>query len=498
MEKQRFVILGGGTAGWMAANLIAHHWADKPIEVCLVESPNIGIIGVGEGSTPTLKRFFEDLNIPESEWMPECNATYKVSIRFEDWSPGSGIDSYAHPFISQLDTHSQRPFYVNCMTRRLGLNVDTTPSQFLFNGWLADKGLAPKTPANFPFRIDYGYHFDSGLLGEFLKKRAVKHGVIHKQLDVERVEQSASGDIASLTCRGGEVVEGDFFIDCSGFRAVLIQQTLKVPFESFKSNLFNDAAVAMPSSRLDPAPVETKATALTAGWAWQIPLQHRTGNGYVFSSSFISADKAETELRKHLGMLDADIETRHLKMNVGQVAEHWHKNCLALGLSQGFIEPLEATALHLVQLGIEFFIEHYEAGGFTSAKRAEYNAVMRERFDRVRDYIVAHYKLNTRDDSDYWRENRANMQLSQPLRELLDVWYRGKDLTQYIESREHKSHFGSASWHCMLAGYGVFPSLAESQPGGGDMFVEHDLARLFEGCALNFERHDVALSRLNS
>lgn len=483
------VILGGGTAGWMAANLFAHRLKGKPVKVSLVESPDIGIIGVGEGSTPTLRRFFSDLDIPESTWMAECNATYKVSIRFKGWSPGMGPEAYSHPFISQLDTFSERPFHVNCRTRRLGLDVVTSPDKFLFNGYLAEQGLAPVTPDNFPFRIEYGYHFDSGKLGEFLKQRALQQSVNHIQTNVESATTQQNGDIAALRTKDGSTIDGDFFVDCSGFRSLLLQNTLGVKFRSFKDNLFNDAAVVLPTEALSTPPVETCATALSTGWTWKIPLTNRTGNGYVYSQDYLSADNAEEELRRHLGLLDSDVEARHLNMRVGQTEQHWSHNCLGLGLSQGFIEPLEATALHLVQIGIETFLDAFIGGEMTDKNRDSFNEAMTERFERVRDYIVAHYKLNTRDDSDYWRDNRNNMKLSEPLLQLLDVWYRKGDLTQEIQKQDMASHFGSTSWHCLLAGYGIFPPTAPNQPGTGDLFDENDLEAFFTGCALNFEPH---------
>lgn len=492
----RIVILGGGTAGWMAANLMAKHWRHAPVDVTLVESPDIGIIGVGEGSTPTLKRFFSDMGIAEKDWMPACNATYKVNIRFRGWSPQTGIESYSHPFISQLDTFSERPFHVNCQTRRLGLDVATTPEQFLFNGWLANRNLAPVTPANFPFRIEYGYHFDSGLLGEFLKQYARNIGVNHQTRNVTDVECHADGSIKQLHTSEGDSIEGDLFIDCSGFRSVLLQQTLGVKFNSFSNNLYNDSAVVFATAAQDAPPVETLSTALSNGWAWQIPLTNRTGNGYVYSSRYQDKTAAEAELRHHLG-LDESAEARHLTMKVGQVEKHWFKNCLGLGLSQGFIEPLEATALHLVQLAIEIFIDKFDKGRFTTEFQHEYNALISERFERVRDYIVAHYKLNTRNDSDYWRDNRNNMQLSESLLQILDVWYRQGDLPQEIKRQNLASHFGTTSWHCLLAGYGIFPPVAPNQPGTGDMFDEHDLGPMFAGSMLNFMSHADALQHLH-
>ena len=494
-DKQQFVIVGGGTAGWMAACLLAHHWQDK-VDVTLVESPDIGIIGVGEGSTPTLKRFFSDLGIAESEWMPRCHATYKTNIRFVDWSPESGIDSYSHPFISQLDTFSERAFYLNGLTRRLGLDVETSPEKLLFNGWLANYQLAPVTPPHFPFNIEYGYHFDSGLLGQFLAEHAVqKLGVTHIQANVKAVMTESNGNIGHISCKDHDDIYGDFFIDCTGFKSMLLQDTLGVPFHSFSDNLFNDSAVVFPTEVMSDLPVETRATALSAGWTWQIPLTHRTGNGYVYSSQYITSEDAENELRRHLG-LDEDAQARHVTMRVGQVEQHWAHNCIGLGLSQGFIEPLEATALHLVQTSVEIFMDEYAKGNFTAQQRDSYNATITERFERVRDYIVAHYKLNTRNDSEYWRDNRNNNNLSEPLLKLLDVWFRKGDLTQEIHRQNLASHFGATSWHCLLAGYGTFPPLSSKQPGTGCQYAERELESFFAGCMLNFQTQKEALSSL--
>jgi len=494
---KKIVILGGGTAGWMAANLFVRKWAREQVSVCLIESPEIGIVGVGEGSTPTLKRFFEILDVAETEWMPRCNATYKVNIRFSGWAPDSGLESYSHPFVSQLDSFTQNPFVVNCKTRRLGLDVHTRPDDFFINGVLAQQDKGPHTPHNFPFRMEYGYHFDSGLLGVFLSELGVKRGVDHVSTKIVDVEKHTNGDIAALISDSGERIEADTFIDCSGFASVLMQKALGVGFRSFKSNLLNDSAVVMPTPIGDAIPVETVSHALSSGWCWKIPLTNRFGNGYVYSSDFISADDAETEFRTSIGTLESDEQARHLKMNVGQVEKHWHRNCVALGLSQGFIEPLEATALHLVQICIELFIAKFEEGGFGAQHRDEFNRKIDDRFERVRDYIVAHYKLNSREDSDYWKANRDNMELSDSLRQLLDVWYRRGDLSEEIRRQNIESHFGSLSWHCLLSGYGAFPPLAPDQPGKGDLYDDNEVQRFLEGCGMNFNSHRQNLSELN-
>lgn len=494
---RHIVILGGGTAGWMAANLFANKWSAQAVKITLVESPQIGIVGVGEGSTPTLKRFFELLEIDESEWMPRCNATYKVNIRFADWSPASGVDSYSHPFISQTDTFTQRAFFVNSRTRRMGLDTHVKPEDFLLNGLLAKQNKGPIAPPNFPFRMEYGYHFDSHLLGEFLAEHAQNNGVTHRQAKVEKVDQHENGDIKALITDTGESINGDFFVDCSGFASVLMQKTLGVEFHSFKSNLFNDSAVVMPTPiNSNDIPVETRATALSNGWAWKIPLTNRYGNGYVYSSDFIDSDAAELELRQHLGTLNDGQHCRHLSMRVGQLDKHWHKNCLGLGLSQGFIEPLEATALHLVQICIEMFITDYEKGQFGNQYEDNFNRLITERFDKVRDYIVAHYKLNTRNDSDYWRANRDNQNLSDSLLQILNVWYKREELGPEIDRQNLNTHFDTISWHCLLAGYGAFPPLAPNQPGKGDLYQDQNIAHFQEGCALNFVSHIDSLSAL--
>ena len=490
------VIVGGGTAGWMAAHLMARRWGDGRARVTVVESPAIGIIGVGEGSTPSLRRFFRQIGVAEADWMPACHATYKLNIRFEGWSPASGVPAYSHPFFSRIDALHEQAFYVNCRTRRLGLDVTTQPERFLLNGVLAGQGKGPLLPAHFPFDIEYGYHFDSARLGRFLADLAVARGVHHVQANVRRAELDSQGDIAAVLGDDGLRIAGDLFVDCTGFHALLLQRQLGVAFRPFGNNLFNDAAVVLPTAPPARAalPVQTVARALSAGWSWHIPLTSRVGNGYVYSSAFCAADAAEAELRRSLGLAPGEGEARHLRMAVGQVERHWHRNCLALGLAQGFIEPLEATALHLVQSSIERFIQAYESGHFTAQHQQRFNTDTVEQFERVRDYIVAHYKLNTRSDSDYWRANRDNDQLSDGLGAVLQAWFDRADITGEITRTQGRSHFGALSWHCLLAGYGAFPPIAPQQPGTGDLYLEEGLQGFLDGCALNFGHHDACLT----
>jgi 2-polyprenyl-6-methoxyphenol hydroxylase-like FAD-dependent oxidoreductase len=481
---QHIVIVGGGTAGWMTANLLAQRWPHMAIE--LVDAPEIGIIGVGEGSTPTLKRFFEEMGIAEDAWMPRCNATYKTNIRFVGWSPATGAMDYSHPFLTQIDLHTSDAFELNCRNRRLGLDVPTAPEFFFLNGVLAAQGKAPLAPEHFPFAIEYGYHFDSGLLGEFLRDHATARGVVHRQAKVVDAQLAGDGSVAHVLTDKGEAIAGDLFIDCSGFSALLMRGKLGVGFKSFRDNLFNNAAVVLPTpAQDDPAP-ETVSTALSHGWCWSIPLTSRVGNGYVFSSDYLAPDAAETELRAHLGQLDSPQEARHLRFNTGQLAQHWARNVLAVGLSQGFIEPLEATALHLVLGTVDMFMEDYQRGGFTNLYADAFNQKISERIERVRDYIVAHYKLNMREDSAYWQDNRENEHLSEPLRHILDVWFKRGDLVAELERQNTLSHFGHESWHCLLAGYGAFPAVKQAGSLDVDFYAARGIGSFLDRCSLNF------------
>jgi 2-polyprenyl-6-methoxyphenol hydroxylase-like FAD-dependent oxidoreductase len=496
--RKKIVIVGGGTAGWMTANLMARHWADRDFDIELLESREIGIIGVGEGSTPQLKAFFDAIGVKESEWMPQCNATYKVGITFNGWSTKTGFEHYFHPFPAQADLQNYPAFIHNCQLRRQGIDVHAHPDRYFVPSLLARDGLGPIANHSFPFPVRYGYHFDSQLLGQFLRGVATSRGVRYIEAQVVEVMRNEVGDIACLKLLDGASVTADFFVDCTGFRGMLLQQAMQVPFHSFAGNLFNDAAVVMPTPQRANPSSQTTSTALRHGWAWDIPLTHRIGNGYVYSSAYCAPDAAETELRERLGLLDSPVVARHLKMRVGRVVSTWSGNCLAVGLSQGFIEPLEATALHVVLETVEGFISCYERGGFTDKHRDELNLSIARRFDCIRDYIVCHYRVSTRRDTEYWRANSSHEQLSDSLRALLSVWLNREDLSAEIERQNIGAYYNTISWHCLLAGYGIFPNAPYRSPGdsreaGCDMHMIDDFVAR---CALNFKPHSEQLSGL--
>lgn len=490
--SKKILILGGGTAGWMAANLMVQAWGDRGFDITLIESPDIGIVGVGEGSTPMLKTFMSNIGLAEKDWMPACNATYKLGIRFDNWSTMPGFQKYFHPFPAQIDDLTSPEFYRNSMARRNGLDVEGHPDHFFLNAYMAEQKLSPFAGENFPFTTLYGYHFDSGLLGEFLGGIARQRGVDHIQAKVVDTKVDANGKIEAVVDDGGRVFAADYFIDCTGFRSMLLQQKLKVPFRSFAENLFNDSAVVFPTPRPDEVAPQTISTALKNGWAWTIPLTSRVGNGYVYSSKYTTPEEAEQELRAFTGVGDsADIEARHLQMKVGRVEKHWESNCLAVGLSQGFIEPLEATALLLVQLTIQEFIQSLESSNFTSAKRDAFNNNINARFDAVRDYIVAHYVVNSRNDTPYWQDNANNGNLSQSLYDVISTWTSGKDLTEELRRQEIENFYPTMSWHCLLAGYGIYPAKAGLQVRDAELHAAklNEIREFIRRCSLNYSPH---------
>jgi len=493
--NKRIVILGGGTAGWITANALISHWSDKGIDITLVESPEIGTVGVGEGSTPRLKLFFDAIGVEESEWMPKCNATYKNGISFADWSTRPGFERYFHPFGAQLDRHTLTAFYFHTHARRQGVDVPAHPDRFFLTAKLAANRQGPKPNDNFPFFVEYGYHFDAHLVGEFLRERAKALNVKHLQAKVSEVKQASNGDISSLLTDAGDTIEGDFFIDCSGFRGTLIQQSLQVPFRSFAENLYNDSAVVLPTDQVADIGSETVSTAMKYGWAWEIPLTHRIGNGYVYCSSFCSPDEAETELRTALGLLDSDTEARHLKMKVGRVEKHWHKNCLAVGLSQGFIEPLEATALNLVCNTVYDFIDTIESEGFEDRGRDGFNERTNQAFEKIRDYIVAHYIMNTRKDTEYWRQNGANKNVPDTLRQILQIWKAGQNLGQEMERLQIESSYSAMSWYCLLSGYGFYPDIRPTPADNtaASQFNMTEIDEFVRRCSMNFRSQNEQL-----
>jgi hypothetical protein len=464
MYPKKILIAGGGTAGWMSASLLQHSWPDA--HITLIESANIGTIGVGEGSTPYLKQFFKKLNIAEQEWMPKCNATFKSGIEFPNWSENAGYESYFHPFFSHLDIETGELFFKQAKAQKRGICSNAHPDFYFVNTQIAQKCKAPISETYQNLDIDYGYHFDAGLLASFLKERSLGLGLVNVIDDIVDVEVSKNGDVSSLVTKNSGALHADLFIDCTGFKGLLIQKTLGVEFVSFKDNLFNDSAVAIQTPKDSQSPIKTStcSTALSCGWAWEIPLTNRFGNGYVYSSEFINEEQAEQELKEHLNISHQEnVQVKHLKMKVGRVTKHWYKNCLAVGLSQGFIEPLEATALMLVQFTLEEFIDEYSATEQQTNKQKSFNDKVNHMIEGVRDYIVTHYKVNSKSNSEYWRKCREHSNISDNLSALLNSWGNPESFEKELEKQQDSLVYLRPSWYIILAGMGLFPEQALKQ-----------------------------------
>lgn len=470
--KKHIVIAGGGSAGWIAASLLQHHFADTGTHITLVESEHVPVIGVGEGSTPHLKQLLSTLGIAEQEWMAHCHATFKNGISFHSWNTDNA-PGYFHPFPSGPDKHTATAFLQACERRRQGQPLECLPNGYFLSNWLTEHLKSPhqyedttKVPLN------YAYHFDAARLATLLSNHAIKQGLTHLQGTIYQVTRDQNGDITELILDNGQHVSGDFFIDCTGFRSLLLQKTLNVGFISYADSLFNDSAVAISTSAQTVQTPATTSTAMENGWRWEIPLTHRTGNGYVYSSQFENSDDAAKRLLTSLGKENEAEDIRHIPMKVGRTECSWAQNCLAVGLSQGFIEPLEATALHLVQETVEQFISAWAAGDYTSLHRDEFNTRIANRFDGVRDYIVAHYCLSKRHGS-YWDAVRNDAVRSDTLSALLHTWHEGGNIIEFIQENRIGQYYSPVSWYCLLSGYDAFtptqaplqtdPSLASVQ-----------------------------------
>lgn len=458
------VIVGGGTAGWMAANLFAHKWATKRIRISLIESTELGTVGVGEGSTPFLRDFFDTLGISEADWMPACHATYKCGIRFPDWSTKKGYTSYFHPFYSDLDGPKAQQFFSFCRKKHLGKDAHAHPNDFFLASALTDLCRCPVSDTIPRQALSYAYHFDAALLGQFLKQHAIRLGVQHIDDKVIKVHRHANGDLALLETHKSGPVRADFFVDCSGFQGLLIQKTLGEKLISYKKYLCNDSAVAIQSNidMQQPLAPETVSRAMQCGWIWHIPLYNRFGNGYVYCSDYNTADQAERELRAVLKDVSRKHNTLHLKWQPGRIQQHWKRNCLAIGLSQGFLEPLEAPMLFIVQKSIERFIELFTNADLTASLRDKYNAEINRTIDGTRDYLQAHYLLNSRSDTDYWIDNRNNPHVSPVLKKILQAWSTSGHIDVVLHEHQNELAYLKTSWYCLLAGKGCFSTQAST------------------------------------
>jgi len=471
-------VVGGGIAGWMTALLLSNSKFGARLKVSVLDLPTAPPLGDGQGSMPSLRGFFDALGIDEAEWMSACSATYKCGVTFDGWSTRPGCGSYFHPFPSMLDDLVMPQFLRNVHARLAGADVHAHPDRFFMSQRVAAEGRAPRAARQFPFDLGYGYHFDATLLAAFLQAKALACGVAHVARPMNSAMLDEHGHIRALELDGGDSLAADFYVDCSGPASRLIGQVLQTPYVSFADMLPNDAVVALAMPGGDgPLQPRTTASALRHGWASKIPLASGISHGYVHSSAHVSADAAEAELRTHLGLLDAEVSVRHRKLRMGRHAKHWNRNCVAIGPSQGGLDPLEATELLFVQRAAASLVDVLERGDLGDQAQAAFNQGLNARMDGIRDYLVAHYRSNTRTDTDYWRANAANDALSEPLRQLLRTWLSGQPIAPGIENGAFGGGCSTLSWYCLLAGVGLFPPAGQAAAAHANLAGIDDFIR---------------------
>ncbi|KAA9130900.1 tryptophan 7-halogenase [Marinihelvus fidelis] len=455
------VIVGGGTAGWMTAAALAAT-VGKDYRVRLVESDQIGTVGVGEATLPQMKDFNDHIGILEAEMMARTQATFKLGIEFRDWGyPGS---SYIHPFGEFGRPRGGVDFLQHWVRARQAGEAEPIEAysyavQACRHGRF-DFPVEDKSEINSTYA--YAYHLDAGLYAAYLREFAQARGVERTEGRIVGVDRHAeSGLVEAVQLESGEKVSGDWFIDCSGFRSLLLGETLEVPFEDWSEWLPCDRAVAVPSERDDrPAPF-TRSTALEAGWQWRIPLQHRTGNGHVFCSRYISDDEATARLLENLDSA-ALADPRVLRFQAGRRSRSWEGNCIAVGLSSGFLEPLESTSIYLVQVAIMALTRLFPRRRPEPALINEFNRLVDYEYDRVRDFLILHYHLNQRDDGELWRHCRE-MSVPDSLAEKMELFRRRGFIDRY-----RFGLFAPPSWISVFLGQGLSPAghepLADNTP----------------------------------
>ena len=396
---KRVVIAGGGTAGWLAAATISNQLG-KLLDITLIESDEIGTIGVGEATIPPIRVFHKLLQIDEQEFMRATAATFKLGISFENW--GLNGDRYIHSFGRNGKPTWLCEFH-HFWLRSLELGVQSEIGEYCFELQAAKAGkFATSSQAD----INFAYHFDAGQYARFLRRFAEGFGIKRVEGKIKEVKQdSQSGFVESLVLHSGQVIEGDLFIDCTGFRGLLIEQTLKTGYEDWSQWLPCDSAAAVQTELTSPPLPMTRAIAHGSGWRWCIPLQHRVGNGLVFSSKFQSDEGAKEEL---VAAIDGKPLTmpRVLKFRTGRRRQVWNKNVVALGLSSGFIEPLESTSIHLMMVGVTRLLHLFPFDGIKQSQIDQYNEIARLEMEKTRDFVVLHYHATQRDDSPFWRHCR--------------------------------------------------------------------------------------------
>ena len=494
------LIVGGGTAGWLTACFLARTLGagGEGVRITLVESPEIGIVGVGEGTFPSIRGTLAAIGIDEARFIRECQATFKQGIRFDHWvrPPGApGSDHYFHPFSHP----SQRPGGPELLPYWLrGAAGEGVPfaQAATMQKRVADLQRAPKRSSDPDFAgpMNYAYHFDAGSFARLLSEHGRSLGVQHVLGNVERVQLADDGAIACVHTREHGALAADLYVDCTGFRARLIGEALGSPLHKLDDMLFCDRALAIQVPYADPAaPIAsyTISTAHEAGWTWDIGLQQRRGIGYVYSSGHTSDERAEQVLRDHIGPAAESLSARRLKLEVGYRETQWVKNCVAVGLSGGFLEPLEASGIGLIETAAYLVGYLFPFNGETEAVARTFNRLMRERYERVADFIKLHYCLTRRTDSAFWTDNADPRSIPPTLQDKLAMWRsRPPHRLDFVADVEM---YPTSSWQYVL--YGMeFATALHPSAGGGARRLDAErefrtIAELSERAAADLPSH---------
>jgi tryptophan 7-halogenase len=444
MRPRRVVVAGGGTAGWMAAAAIARTMG-RTVEVTLVESDAIGTIGVGESTIPPLVTYNRLLGINEAEFMRATQATFKLGIAFDNWKTVG--HSYFHSFgLTGKDHWSAgfQHFWLHGLTK----GHDEPYDDYCLELTAALAGKFAHLPGD---QANYAYQLDSGLYAKFLRQMAEKDGATRIEGRIAQVElDGESGDITALMLDGGQRIAGDLFLDCTGFRALLIEQALHAGYDDWTHYLPCDAAIAIQTESIGPAVPYTRAMAHDAGWQWRIPLQHRTGNGLVYCSRYLDRDAA---LDRLLGNIDGKtlVEPNFLRFTTGARRRQWHRNCIAIGLSAGFMEPLESTSIHLIQRAVLRLLRMFPMDGISDRDVAEFNDQQHTDMLQIRDFLILHYKATERRDSPFWRQC-ADMAIPDTLQQKIELF---RETGRVF--RKNEELFAENSWVQVMMGQGIMP-----------------------------------------
>ncbi|WP_022685433.1 tryptophan halogenase family protein [Sphingomonas phyllosphaerae] len=480
--KKQILIVGGGTAGWLTAGYLAKRLsADLPggVAITLVESHDIGVLGVGEGTFPTIRRTLATIGIDEADLVRRCGATFKQGAKFVNWRnvPGQGVtDHYSHPFqvADASGGFELLPYWLLGVGGAENWDEISNPQKKAADAW-----RGPKLPSHDDYvaPLNYAFHFDAIALAGLLREQGIANGVEHLIDTVTEVRLDEAGAIASVLTERTGALHADLYIDCTGFRAELIGKAMNIPFRSCREVLFSDRAVAAqlpyPGER-DPIASYTISTAQKAGWTWDIGLDRRRGIGHVYSSDHMGDEEAERVLRDHLGPAGAGAEVRRFRFDAGYRETNWHKNCVAVGLSSGFFEPLEATGIAFAEVSAGMIANLFPWGGDYETSARQFNSNLRRRYERALDFIKLHYCISERRDTDFWRDNVAASSIPDTLHEMLDRWrYRWPN---ELDIDAQVDIFTEPSWQYVLYGMGWKTDLSAK---AGALRYHEDARRAF-------------------